>query len=62
MTDGLEHDHEPARIPLEERLRRTGVRYFQTVEEMAVPGLFESEEELQEFIADIYADRRRGYE
>lgn len=62
MTDGLEHDQKPDRAPLKERPHSEGVRKFQTIEEMALPGLFESDEELQEFIADIYASRRRGYE
>jgi len=62
MTDGLEHDEQSDLALAEERLRGMGARKFQTIEEMAMPGLFESEEELREFIADIYADRRRGYE
>jgi len=45
-------------IPVEELVRRQGVRPVKSVDELAVPGLFESDEELDEFLAFTYAARR----
>jgi hypothetical protein len=47
-------------VPVEELLRRQGVRPIESVDELACPDLFESDEELDEFLAMVYADRRRG--
>jgi hypothetical protein len=47
-------------VPVEELARRQGVRPIESVEEMARPGTFESDEELDEFLADLYASRRAG--
>jgi hypothetical protein len=47
-------------VPVEELVRRQGVRPIESVEEMARPGTFESDEELDEFLADLYAARREG--
>lgn len=47
-------------VPVEELLRRQGVRPIESVDELARPDLFESDEELDEFIAMVYADRHTG--
>jgi hypothetical protein len=47
-------------VPVEELLRRQGIRPIESVDELACPGLFESDEEVDEFIAMVYADRRNG--
>jgi hypothetical protein len=47
-------------VPVEELARRQGVRPVESVEAMARPGLFDSEEEWEEFLEDLYASRRSG--
>ena len=47
-------------VPVEELARRKGVRPVRSVDDMARPELFESDEEWQEFLADLYASRRSG--
>jgi hypothetical protein len=47
-------------VPVEELLRRQGVRPIASVDELARPDLFESDEELDEFLAYIYASRHTG--
>jgi hypothetical protein len=47
-------------VPAEELLRRQGIRPIQSVDELACPDLFESDEELDEFISFIHASRRTG--
>ena len=47
-------------VPVEELLRRQGVRPIESVDELACPDLFESDEELDEFLADLYAARHTG--
>ena len=42
----------------EELARRQGVRPVASVEDMARPGLFHSDQEWDEFLADLYASRR----
>jgi hypothetical protein len=44
-----------AKITADELLR--GVRPLQSVDELAAPGIFESDEELDEFLAAIRANR-----
>jgi hypothetical protein len=52
-------DWRPERhVPAEELARRQGVRPLTSVDELVVPGMFESDEELDEFLADLYASRR----
>jgi hypothetical protein len=55
-------DHGPERreedLPTEELARRAGVRPITSVDELAEPDAFESDEELEEFLADLYASRR----
>ncbi len=45
---------------VEELARQQGVRPIKSLDELALPGAFESEEEWQEFLADLYASRRQG--
>jgi hypothetical protein len=45
-------------VPAEELVRRQGARPFTSVAAMARPDLFETDEELDEFLAEIYAARR----
>jgi hypothetical protein len=47
-------------VPAEELARRQGVKPIMRVEDMFRPGTFESDEELDEFLADLYASRRAG--
>ncbi len=47
-------------VPVEELARRQGVRPVESVDDMARPGLFGSDEEWVEFLADLYASRRSG--
>ena len=47
-------------VPVEELARRQGVRPVESVDDMARPGLFGSDEEWEEFLADLYASRRSG--
>ena len=47
-------------VPVEELLRRQGVRPIESVDELARPDLFESDEDLDEFLAYIYASRHTG--
>ena len=45
-----------ASVPVEELARRKGVRPVESVDEMA-QDVFESDQELQEFLAQVYAAR-----
>jgi hypothetical protein len=47
-------------VPVEELLRRQGVHPIESVDELACPDLFESDEELDEFITFIHAARHTG--
>ena len=49
-----------AQVPIEELARRQGVRPIQSADELARDGIWESDEELDAFIADVYASRRAG--
>jgi hypothetical protein len=61
-----EHTEPPARqptadeVPVEELARRQGIKPVESVDDMARPGLFDSDEEWEEFLADLYASRRSG--
>lgn len=44
--------------PVEELARRQGVRPVASVDDLARPELFDSDEELDDFLADLYASRR----
>ncbi len=45
-------------VPAEEQVRRQGVLPIASVDELAFPDVWESDEELNEFLADLYASRR----
>jgi hypothetical protein len=47
-------------VPVEELARRQGVRPVTSVEDMARPELFDSDQDWGEFLADLYASRRSG--
>jgi hypothetical protein len=47
-------------VPAAELVRRQGVRPIESVGELVYPGAFESDEELDEFLADLYASRHTG--
>lgn len=55
-------EHWPADdfVPTEELARRQGVEPIKSVDELAQPGLWESDEEYEAFLADLYASRRAG--
>jgi hypothetical protein len=44
-------------VPVEELARRKGVRPVASVRDMAQDGVFESDDELDEFLAHVYAAR-----
>ena len=44
-------------VPVEELARRQGVGPVESVDDMARPGLFDSDAEWEEFLADLYASR-----
>jgi hypothetical protein len=63
MSSSAEHaqsslPHAPAHVPAEEQVHRQGVQPIASVDELAFPGVWESDEELDEFLADLYASRR----
>ena len=43
---------------IDEQVRRKGIRPVESVEDMTQDGVFESDEELEQFLAHVYADRR----
>jgi hypothetical protein len=47
-------------VPVEDLARRQGVRPVASVDDMARPGLFDSDQDWEEFLADLYASRRSG--
>lgn len=47
-------------VPVAELARRQGVGPVASVDDLARPDLFESDEELAEFLADLYAARHTG--
>lgn len=47
-------------VPAAELARRQGVRPVESIVDLARPDLFESDEELDEFLSMVYADRRTG--
>ncbi len=63
MTATGDHSHhiEPrpgARASLEEALRREGVQPIRSADDLACDGVFETDEELDEFLQFTYAARR----
>lgn len=60
---GAEHAGYPSRAEsksVEELARRKGARPVESVDDMARPDLFESGQEWEECLADLYASRRSG--
>jgi len=61
-TNDAGYPHEPLdddeELSLDELARRQGVRPVRDVHDMARPNLFESDEELEEFLAHVAASRR----
>ena len=47
-------------VSTEELARQQGIRPVESVDEMARPDLFDSDEEWEGFLADLYASRRSG--
>jgi hypothetical protein len=47
-------------VPAEELARRQGIRPVASVDDLARPELFESDDELDAFLADLYVSRRAG--
>jgi hypothetical protein len=47
-------------VPVAELARRQGVGLVTSVDELARPGAFESDQELADFLADLYATRHTG--
>jgi hypothetical protein len=47
-------------VAVAELARRQGVRPIESVDELARPDLFESDEELGDFLSDLYAARPTG--
>jgi hypothetical protein len=53
LPDWVSAEH----VPVEELARRQGVRPLASADDLIQPGVFDSEEELDEFLADLYASR-----
>jgi hypothetical protein len=47
-------------VPVAELARRQGVSPISSVADLERAGVFESDEELDEFLSDLYASRRSG--
>lgn len=61
MSSSAQHTpapHAALHVPAEEQIRQQGVQPITSVDELAFPGVWESDEELDEFLADLYASRR----
>jgi DNA-binding XRE family transcriptional regulator len=54
------HPESEGQVPVEELARRQGVRPIRSADELARDGIWESDEELDAFLADVYASRRAG--
>ncbi len=61
-----EHSEPALQLPaadeasVKELARRQGVQPVASVEDMARPGLFDSDQEWDEFLTDLYGSRRAG--
>ena len=47
-------------VSTEELARRQGVKPINSIDELAQPDLWESDEEYEAFLVDLYASRRAG--
>jgi hypothetical protein len=52
--------YDDGELPIEELALRQGVKPITSVLELSQPDLWESDEELEEFLVDLYASRRSG--
>jgi hypothetical protein len=62
-ADGVERvskSRETNHLPVGELARRQGVKPVNSVDDLIRPGTFESDKELDEFLADLYASRHGG--
>ena len=59
-ADRLPEHREAGHIPVAELARRQGVKPVESVDDLTRPGTFESDEELAEFLADLYTSRHTG--
>jgi hypothetical protein len=50
----------PEHVSIEELARRQGVEPPASLDDLACPQLWESDEEYEQFLADLYASRRAG--
>lgn len=60
MSSNAEHappPHAASHISAEEQFRRQGIQPIVSVDELAFPGVWESDEELNEFLAGLYSSR-----
>jgi len=61
MSSSAEHapaPHVTPHVRATEQVRRQGIQPIASVDELAFPGVWESDEELDDFLADLYASRR----
>jgi hypothetical protein len=61
MSSSAEHvptSHAAPHVPAEDQLRRQGIQSIASADELVFPGVWESDEELDEFLTDLYASRR----
>ena len=56
LTPWPSDDH----VPIEELARRQGVEPVESLDDLACPELWDSDEEYEQFLADLYASRRSG--
>ncbi|MGH4020856.1 MAG: hypothetical protein ACRDT0_16850 [Pseudonocardiaceae bacterium] len=60
-TDDADYPRQPSTggtETLDEQLRRKGIRPIQSEDDLACDGIFETDEELEEFLTYTYAARR----
>jgi hypothetical protein len=62
MSSGVEHPEDPRRLSyrresLDEQVRRRGLKPVESAEDLACEGAFETDEELDAFLAQMYAER-----
>jgi hypothetical protein len=57
-AERLPAPHETPHVPAGEQVRRQGIQPIASVDELVFPGVWESDEELDDFLADLYASRR----
>lgn len=49
-----------AHVPAEEQMRQQGVQAITSVDELVFPAVWDSDEELDDYLADLYASRWAG--